>query len=245
MNKALNSLKEKLFNSDFMTKKDYLCMGILIAVFSLLAFYRLGNFHAPQTTYTATPDNRDIVLDLGEYTDMASFSVFLVNLNTRKFTLSAFNEVTGEWEIISSDIAAESVFAWNRIDVNYRLRYLGIVATDEEAVLNELVVQAPDGSVITPVNTADYPTLFDEQDLFPEYKSYMNSTMFDEVYHGRTAYEFLHGLVTYETTHPHLGKILMSIGVKIFGMTPFGWRFMSVVFGILILPLMYLFGKTI
>lgn len=245
MNKALNSLKEKLFNSDFMTKKDYLCMGILIAVFSLLAFYRLGNFHAPQTTYTATPDNRDIVLDLGEYTDMASFSVFLGNLNTRKFTLSAFNEVTGEWEIISSDIAAESVFAWNRIDVNYRLRYLGIVATDEEAVLNELVVQAPDGSVITPVNTADYPTLFDEQDLFPEYKSYMNSTMFDEVYHGRTAYEFLHGLVTYETTHPHLGKILMSIGVKIFGMTPFGWRFMSVVFGILILPLMYLFGKRL
>ena len=79
--------------------------------------------------------------------------------------------------------------------------------------------------------------------MFPEVKTYMTGTMFDEVYHGRTAYEFLHGLTTYETTHPHLGKILISLGVAIFGMTPFGWRFMPVIFGIMILPLMYLFAK--
>ena len=75
--------------------------------------------------------------------------------------------MTGSWEIINGDAVAESVFDWNKINVNYNLRYLGIVATDDTAVLNELVVQGPDGSVITPVNASDYPELFDEQDLFP------------------------------------------------------------------------------
>lgn len=73
----------------------------------------------------------------------------------------------------------------------------------------------------------------------------MSGTMFDEVYHGRTAYEFIHGLTTYETTHPHFGKILISLGIRMFGMTPFGWRFMSVVFGILIIGVMYLFAKKL
>lgn len=228
-----------------MNKKDYICMGIVTAVFAVLAFFRLGNTYAPESYYTATSENRDIVLDFGEYTDVASISIFLGNLNTRHLSLSAFNEVTGSWEIINSEAAAESVFAWNQIDINYKLRYLGIVCTDDQAVLNELVVQAPDGSILTPVNSGDYPELFDEQEMFPEVKTYMSGTMFDEVYHGRTAYEFLHGLVTYEVTHPHFGKILLTLGVLIFGMTPFGWRFMPVVFGILIIPLMYLFAKRL
>ena len=228
---------------ELLNRQDYINISILIFIFAFLAFFRLGNTYAPQSFYTTNTENRDIVLDFGEYTDIGSVSVFLGNLNTRHFSISAFNEVTGAWELINSDTTAESVFAWNKIDLNYRLRYLGIVATDEEAVLNEMVFQKVDGTVILPVNSQEYPELFDEQHMFPEVKTYMTGTMFDEVYHGRTAYEFLHGLTTYETTHPHLGKILISLGVAIFGMTPFGWRFMPVIFGIMILPLMYLFAK--
>ncbi|GFI62182.1 ribonuclease R [Clostridiales bacterium] len=45
--------------------------------------------------------------------------------------------------------------------------------------------------------------------------------------------------------HPHLGKILISVGILLFGMNPFGWRFISVIFGILLIPLMYLFAIKI
>ncbi len=228
-----------------LSKLDRLCLSVLMILFALCAFFRLGNTYAPQSFYMTNTENRDIVLDFGEYTDIASFSVFLGNQSTRHLSLSAFNEVTGAWEIINSDAIAESVFAWNQIDLHYRLRYLGIVATDDEAMFNELVFQRPDGSLLQPVNSGEYPALFDEQDLFPETKTYLTGTMFDEVYHGRTAYEFLHGLTTYETTHPHFGKILISLGITLFGMTPFGWRFMSVVFGILLIPVMYLFAKRL
>lgn len=233
----------KTSDAEFLTKIDYIYIFILVSIFASLAFFRLGNTYAPSSHYTTDTVNSDIILDFGEYTDIGSISIFLGNLNTRHFSISAFNEVTNAWEVINGDAIAESVFAWNKIDLNYHLRYLGIVAKNDTAVINEMTVTGSDGSLLIPVNAADYPALFDEQEMVPESKTYMTGTMFDEVYHGRTAYEFLHGLTTYETTHPHLGKILISVGILLFGMNPFGWRFMSVIFGILLIPLMYLFAK--
>lgn len=243
MKQTITTEKEACLDSGKLTRTDYICMTVLVFLFATMAFFRLGNIYAPSSYYTTDAVNRDIVLDFGEYTDIGSISIFLGNLNTRHFSISAFNEVTNAWEVINGDAIAESVFAWNKIDLNYRLRYLGIVATDDTAVINEMTVTGSDGTLLVPVNAADYPALFDEQEMIPESKTYMTGTMFDEIYHGRTAYEFLHGLVTYETTHPHLGKILISVGILLFGMNPFGWRFMSVIFGILLIPLMYLFAK--
>lgn len=245
MNRIFTAIKKRLSSSEVLTKTDYIYISVLSLVFTVLVFFRLGNPYAPSTSYVTDSENRDIVLDFGEYTDIASLSVFLGNLNTRHFSISAFNEVTGAWEVFNGDAIVESVFAWNKIDLNYRLRYLGIVATDDTAVLNEMVFTDAQGAILTPVNAGEYPALFDEQELFPAVKTYLTGTMFDEVYHGRTAYEFLHGLTTYETTHPHFGKILIALGVIFFGMNPFGWRFMSAFFGILLLPLMYLFAKKL
>lgn len=91
--------------------------------------------------------------------------------------------------------------------------------------------------------------LTDEQNVVPLYPSYMNSTYFDEIYHARTAYEHILGLEPYENTHPPLGKLIISLGIRIFGMNPFGWRFMGTLFGVLMLPILYhllkrLFGST-
>jgi 4-amino-4-deoxy-L-arabinose transferase-like glycosyltransferase len=91
--------------------------------------------------------------------------------------------------------------------------------------------------------------LFDEQGIIPERYDILNSSQFDEIYHAYTAYEHIRGIYPYETTHPPLGKLITSLGISIFGMTPFGWRFMPAFFGILMLPLLYIllkwmFGKT-
>ena len=87
--------------------------------------------------------------------------------------------------------------------------------------------------------------LIDEQDTLEGEPGWYNSTYFDEIYHARTAYEHLHGLPTYETTHPPLGKVLMGWAIAIFGMTPFGWRFAGALAGVLMLPGMYLLGKLL
>ncbi len=119
--------------------------------------------------------------------------------------------------------------------------------------LGELALYDQDGTLITAdrVAYADTAaaTLFDEQDVVPAAPSWYNSTYFDEIYHPRTALEHIRGIYPYEITHPPLGKLIMGLGVQMFGMTPFGWRFMGALFGVFMLPLLYvflknLFGKT-
>ena len=134
-------------------------------------------------------------------------------------------------------------------------RYVRITAEKAGLELYEIAFRDEDGSLIEVQNIVqenaladamtDAAALIDEQDTVPEIPSYYNGTYFDEIYHARTAYELLHGLSIYEWTHPPLGKVLMMEGIRLFGMTPFGWRFMGALMGVLMLPLMYLLVKQL
>jgi len=91
--------------------------------------------------------------------------------------------------------------------------------------------------------------LFDEQHTVPDRATFMNSMYFDEIYHGQAAFQISEDLwPETELSHPPLGKILIGFGISIFGMTPFGWRFMGVAVSALILVIFYclvkqMFGK--
>ena len=134
-------------------------------------------------------------------------------------------------------------------------RYVRITARSAGLALLEVGFLDDDGHPLPVASAAQFgqawdvditaPRLIDEQDTVPEHPSYLNSTYFDEIYHARTAYEHLHGMNTYEWTHPPLGKVWMMLGIKLFGMTPFGWRFMGVLAGVLMLPLIYLLVKQL
>ena len=92
---------------------------------------------------------------------------------------------------------------------------------------------------------SDPQHLIDEQDSLEGEPGWYNGTYFDEIYHARTAYEHYTGGATYETTHPPLGKVIMSWSVAVFGMNPFGWRFAGALVGVLMVPVLYLLGKQL
>ena len=134
-------------------------------------------------------------------------------------------------------------------------RYFRISADSAGLTLSEFGFWGEDGSLL-PVTIAqqsgvnaetmmDAGLLIDEQDTVAEVPSWYNSTYFDEIYHARTAYELQNGMSIYEYTHPHLGKLTMMLGIELFGMTPFGWRFMGALVGVLMVPLMYLLAKQL
>lgn len=123
--------------------------------------------------------------------------------------------------------------------------------------LNEVLFRDRDGQAIhatvvrhTGANAnspllSDPANLVDEPDSLQGEPGWYTGTYFDEIYHARTAKEYLDGTSPYEWTHPPLGKVIMSWFIAIFGMTPFGWRFGGAFVGILMLPAMYLLGKQI
>ena len=134
-------------------------------------------------------------------------------------------------------------------------RYARITAQSAGLILYEVAFLDDEGRPLpiagvtqtgqTDASDSSAATLIDEQRTVPPYPSYLNSSYFDEIYHARTAFEHLHGMNAYEWTHPPLGKVLMMVGVQVFGMTPFGWRFMGALVGVLMVPLMYLMVKQL
>ena len=109
--------------------------------------------------------------------------------------------------------------------------------------LGEAVFLNSDGEIIPA--SCEESALCDEQQTVPPEYSIDNSTYFDEIYHARTAWEHLNGIWPYEISHPPLGKLILGLGIRLFGMTPFGWRFSGTMFGVLMLPVTYLFLKKL
>ena len=60
---------------------------------------------------------------------------------------------------------------------------------------------------------------------------------FDEVYHAKTARQYLRGEEPTEWVHPPTAKLLIATGVWLFGYKPWAWRLAPAAAGILIAPL--------
>jgi len=242
---------QKTAKYEKLKKFDYAFIICIMAIYSLIAFWRLGDLKAPQTEVTLTP-NSPITIEVNKGTDISKLMVYLSSYNideNRSIIIDYLDESHVSYG--SENITKGSVFFWNDFAVpdsvsGHDIRYITISSLDTITIKEIGIIDAKQNLVL-PVNQQDLSiaAIFDEQSLVPERQTFMNSTYFDEIYHARTAYEFIHSLEVYEWTHPPLGKLIIAIGIKLFGMTPFGWRFMGTLFGVLMVPVIYIFAKRI
>ena len=253
-----------------LTLRDYLVMGATCVLYGVLAFTNLGSTVAPQTGWVSTSPDEQIVFDLGESTRFSllyyagvSYNDFSVSTSDDGVTWSAetpcrmreglcyrwlyalqSTQSDGEVTYMSDSPISVVWFTGRYLRLNAceaGLNLWEIVARDEDGQTLPLTIVSHTGAR-TGVLESEKPVenLIDEQDTCVGEPGWYNGTYFDEIYHARTAYEHLHGQAPYETTHPPLGKLLMSVGIAIFGMTPFGWRFAGALIGVLMLPALYL-----
>jgi len=253
-----------------LTARDWAIMLSVTALYAVLAFVNLGSLKAPQTAWTSTASGESVVFSLEESAEF--HATYYGGICNSSFTM-AFSEDGVTWseeELAMYDqgqifrwlwFAPQTRGAdgkWSALESGNPTRtgkYIRVTAEKTGLVLHEVAFLDPDGRPLPIVSAVGLggdaaranaaSLLCDEQDTVPAHPSYYNSTYFDEIYHARTGYEFAHSLHPYETTHPPLGKVLIMLGIDIFGMTPFGWRFMGALFGVLMLPLMYLVVKQL
>jgi dolichyl-phosphate-mannose-protein mannosyltransferase len=63
---------------------------------------------------------------------------------------------------------------------------------------------------------------------------------FDEVYHAKTALQYLRGEPPTEWVHPPTAKLLIAIGIDLFGYRPWAWRLAPALAGTLLAPVFLL-----
>ena len=69
--------------------------------------------------------------------------------------------------------------------------------------------------------------------------------VFDEVYHAKTALQYLNGESPTEWVHPPTAKLLIAAGVWLFGYVPWAWRLMPALAGVALAPVFYLLARRV
>ena len=215
----------------------------LTLVYTLVAFVNLGDTRAPQSFRQLDNEYADIELanpsPIGRvmlYTGIVQGSYTLQFSPDGETWIPAANYEQGHASLLKWE--EPELFAVPEGDVR-TVRVIGY----DGAELGEVALFSPSGERLE--IRCGVTELCDEQALVPETPYFLNSSYFDEIYHARTAWEHLRGMWPYEISHPPLGKEILSLGILLFGMTPFGWRFMGTLFGAAMLPLVYWFARKL
>ena len=207
-------------------------LTLLTGVVSLIG---LGDTKAPQNPLDAIGTSKTETIRLEEPADV--LRVYTGVTWTGSLTLKDAN---GE-PAAHLDLSNQDAFKWKKVDVSDLKPGIYEVQLENSQMM-EMAFLTDSGELVP---ASGEGALLDEQALVPKTFTYKNSTYFDEIYHGRTAYEHLHGMRVYETTHPPLGKVFIMLGIALFGMTGFGWRISGTLFGIALVPVLYLFVRRL
>ena len=222
-------------------RADAVIMAVITLLYAGVAFWKLGNTESPESFVNMENRTESIELDISGGTVTHLMVYEGVGIGSYSIT---YSDGSATYDIAELTQSHADVLKWHDVAIDYYLTGGTIYISGTGNVwLGEVVALDVDGNVVGAVSSAS--ELCDEQSLCPDRQTYMNSTYFDEIYHARTAWENLNGVYPYEITHPPLGKIIISIGITLFGMTPFGWRFSGTFFGVLMLLVIYIFAKRL
>ena len=233
------------------TKLDWIFVCVLTAIYAVLAVTNLGSTNTPKTDWRARPgtsvsitfENPTKIDQIWQYGGITGGGG---NSGNVTYTLTAAGGAS-----VKGEQRYGVMYRWNKLEVPSAFKKdpvssLELSVTAGEVWLYELAFIDEQGNPIkATVNDPSAAALVDEYSSIPEYPNYMVGMYFDELYHARTGYENLHNMKIYEISHPPLGKLFISLGISIFGMDPFGWRIIGALFGIMMIPIMYAFGKRL
>lgn len=240
---------------------DLLLVILLTAVAAVTSLWDLGNRTGAQTYWKPSVSGESFIVDFGKMRTVDRLNLY-EGPGAKGKTKIEWSADGQKWELYAEvEHKHNRVFTWKSEDKTVTARYMRFQAVSTGYTLYEAAFFTRGVSEPIPAaqieengkagtGTVGSPALvFDEQEFAPFRPDYRNSMYFDEIYHGRTAYEFIEGMEPYENTHPPLGKVLLEFGIRLFGMTPYGWRFMAAVCGTLMVPVMYaaakgMFGRT-
>ena len=250
-----------------MRGRDWLIVVLVTLLYGALALSNLGAATAPETAWISMRSDETLVYDLGSSRRFHLLYYPGIQWADNDLEVSAGDD-TDAWAGKPMSLRPGDCFAWryhtevsgtdpgkySGVQVVHEGRYLRIRANFSQSMVYEIIAQDAESGKNIPLRlvSGEGKALIDEQDrLVGGEPSWYNGAYFDEIYHARTAFEqanALRGLEPsriYETSHPPLGKLLISLSILIFGMNPFGWRLAGALAGVLMLPGMYLMARMV
>lgn len=225
--------------------KDYLILIFIVLIYTIISFINLGNTISPNTFFKIESTNQ-VVIELKQADDIIRMKIFNGNENAK---YQIYTSLDGKNYKYINDYEGKGVFSWQSEKILSKGKYIKLLFLDDSSIgeiafYNNKKEKIKIDEVL--YKNKKVSSLTDEQKTIPQKISYMNSSYFDEIYFARTAYEYVNGIDTYEWTHPPLGKLIQAIPIYITkNMSPFNYRLMGNISGILLIIVMYIYGKEL
>jgi len=241
-------------------KHDRIIIIVMTLIYAVIAFINLGDFKIADSAWKPVVADETLVFELQEASDISAIKYYFglggCNIHvTASLDGENYYQVGGEADengVLNIKFDLYKIYSWRFLTTNFNAKYIAMTFDSEDVDVREIGFVGTNGKVLPIKNVTSnlsspnmLRAITDEQDMIPEMTSYMSNMYFDEIYHARTALEYIEHRNVYEITHPPLGKWFISLGIRLFGMTPFGWRFMGTLFGVLMIPIMYILSKRL
>ncbi len=235
-----------------LTKKQGLVLlAIITAVYAFFAFFSLGEKSAP-TSYAYLDDSNP---QADFQTEQAPvFLDFYPTFNDDSKYVHVIVEGSPDgtryFPVFNTDLQKEGYFAamiWYHVplDTTAGMRFFRVKKNDywNRLVIAEVAFEDGEGKIIPakPLN-GTAKKMLDEPETIRNNSTNKNSAIFDESYFPSSAAEMQDGVYTAEMDHPPFARLIIGIGMNLFGRNPFGFRVMQVLFGIVMIPLLYWFA---
>ncbi len=225
-----------------LSKADVPPLLAILLISALLAFLNLGDTKGVTSWHTFRSSGERVELILPEETQLGKIGYYAgATVGSYRLAWSADGET---WTEATLEQNYVDVLKWHYFQPEEpfgKVKRIRITALRGDVTLGEVALWDAQGNRLSYL--CEKIAVCDERDHVPEEEGWRNSSYFDEIFHARTAWEHLTSHKVYEITHPPLGKEIIGLGIRIFGMTPFGWRFSGALFGVLMLPVLYILLK--
>ena len=226
-------------------RSDASALLLLTALAATMAFAGLGSTAAPRTLWKTARAGETAVADFGNLVSVDRVSSWVgLGEGSCAIELSLDGVL---WERVGL-VEQPDVFGyieWRTLPVRTAARYLRLVVLRPGLEIGEVGAFGPDRGRLPLAGYAGPREPFDEQSIVVRTPTARTGMYFDETYFARSAWEQLLGLEPTETTHPPLGRTIISVGVALWGMNPFGWRFMGALAGTLSVVVLYLLARRL
>lgn len=254
-----------------LTKKDVIIMLVMTLFYAIPALYNLGGTNVPETPWAPAAKDDGFIVDLGRKVEVSKVMLYQgynhEKYDNVKFNIMYLSDYDTYWN--SESLDKTGFYSWKVSTKEFKTSKIKIVANAPGAAINEIAVFEKGStkplniksitsasSNTESTNTQDkiespdhkpykLSNLIDEQDTVDFYTLSDTNTYFDEVFYPRTALDFIYEIIPFERTHPPLGKYFVMLGMLVFGVNPFGWRIVGTLFGVAMVPIMYLFGLKV
>lgn len=252
----------------YLDRTDIIIMAVITLVYAGVSIINLGSFDAytDNSWHGKSGDELIITPDkpiAGKYisyaigvSNTAKYSVIAVKADGREDIISPV-ELEHDINVIKYEKYLPPYYfslSWLKTikpNINTKYNKIIIKVRSGELNINKMFISNEANKMFTDYNIIDkkskknYNYLKCSTYLDFVNKAYLYNAIFDEIYYPIAAYQYLHGGIGYVGQHPQLGIFLIGAGIHWFGMSPFGWRFMPWLSGVILVTFMYLFAKRL